>query len=54
MDKGKKILVEITVRNGKPVVELYNDKEYEVVVLENVTYIVERKSQGFYDFGGKL
>jgi hypothetical protein len=53
MSTGKKILAEITVKDGKPVVEIHNNMDYEVVPLEGVTYIVERKSQEFVAFGGK-
>lgn len=53
MSTGKKILAEITVKDGKPAVEIHNNREYEVVALEDVTYIVERKSQEFVAFGGK-
>ena len=53
MSTGKNILAEITVIDGKPVVEIHNNREYEVVPLEGVTYIVERKSQDFVAFGGK-
>lgn len=53
MSTGKKILAEITVKDGKPVIEIHNNRDYEVVPLEGVTYIVERKSQDFVAFGGK-